>query len=127
MSTGPKPAIVPATELLEEKVTQHIIGAAIEVHRHLGPGLLESAYEECLCHELTLRQLRFRRQVELPVVYKSVALDCGYRMDVLVEDRVIVELKCVESSTSRSSRPTTHISQTQRQASWLDNSTSTFP
>ena len=97
MSTGPKPAIVPATELLEEKLTQHIIGAAIEVHRHLGPGLLESAYQECLCHELTLRRLPFRCQVDLPVVYESVALDCGYRMDLLIEDRVVVELKCVEA------------------------------
>ncbi len=90
MSTGPKPAIVPATQLLEEKLTQQIIGAAIEVHRYLGPGLLESAYEECLCHELTLRRLSFRRQVDLPVVYKNISLDCGYRMDLLVEDRVLL-------------------------------------
>ena len=78
-------------------MTEQIIGAAIEVHRHLGPGLLESAYEECLCHELQLRGLSFRRQVNLPVIYKGVALDCGYKMDLVVEDRVVIELKCVES------------------------------
>jgi GxxExxY protein len=77
-------------------ITERIIGGAIEVHRHLGPGLLESAYEECLCHELALAGLRFERQVPLPVLYKTVHVDCGYRIDVLVEDRVIVELKCVE-------------------------------
>ena len=77
-------------------ITEQIIGAAIEVHRALGPGLLESAYEDCLCHELTLRELRFRRQVPLPIVYKSVHLDCGYRIDIVVENLVIVELKTVE-------------------------------
>lgn len=71
--------------------------AAIEVHRELGPGLLESAYEECLCYELSLRRLRFERQVELPVRYKAVALDCGYRMDIVVEGLVLIELKAVES------------------------------
>jgi GxxExxY protein len=78
------------------QLTGRIIGAAIEVHRGLGPGLLESAYEECMCHELHLRQIPFRRQVELPVVYKNVRLDCGYRMDLLVDDAVVVELKAVE-------------------------------
>jgi len=82
--------------LLEEELTQEIIGAAIEVHRVLGPGLLESAYEECLCHELSLRDLSFSRQVELPVVYKGIKLDCGYRMDMVVEGRVLLELKTVE-------------------------------
>ena len=77
-------------------VTNLISGAAIEVHRHLGPGLLESAYEECLCHELHLRGIPFRRQVSLPVTYKGVNLDCGYRIDVIVEDEIILELKCVE-------------------------------
>ena len=76
--------------------TGHIIGAAIEVHRHLGPGLLESAYEECLCHELHLRGLEFKRQVELPVLYKGLKLDCGYKMDLMVQDTVILELKVVE-------------------------------
>jgi GxxExxY protein len=78
------------------QLTRQIIGAAIEVHRELGPGLLESAYEECLCHELRLRGLAFERQVPLPLVYKGVKLDCGYRIDVLVERRVVVEVKSVE-------------------------------
>jgi GxxExxY protein len=76
--------------------TSLIIGAAIEVHRVLGPGLLESAYEECLCHELHLRGIGFRRQVELPVEYKGINLDCGYRVDLIVQEEVIVELKCLE-------------------------------
>jgi len=82
--------------LLHEELTQQIIGAAIEVHKALGLGLLESAYEECLCHELTLRHLSFQRQIPVPVKYKDVNLDCGYRIDILVEDTVILELKCVE-------------------------------
>ena len=82
--------------LLEEQLTEQIIGSAIEVHRELGPGLLESAYEECLCHEFHLRNLTFKRQVDLPVVYKGVSLNCGYRIDLIVEDLVVVELKSVE-------------------------------
>jgi GxxExxY protein len=83
--------------MLEEKeLTELIIGACIEVHKQVGPGLLESAYEHFLCHELSLRGLRVARQVELPVVYKGVRLDCGYRIDIVVEDRVILELKAVE-------------------------------
>jgi GxxExxY protein len=84
------------SKLLHENLTEQVIGAAIEVHRALGPGLLESAYEECLCHELHLRGLTFRRQVSLPVEFKGIHLDCGYRMDIVVEDLVILELKCVE-------------------------------
>jgi len=80
-------------------LTEAIIGSAIEVHRILGPGLLESAYEECLCHELTLRKLRFERQVDLPVEYKGIHLDCGYRIDLVVENTVVVELKCAEKIT----------------------------
>ena len=76
--------------------TSPIIGAAIEVHRHLGPGLLESTYEECLCHELHLRGLDFKRQLELPVLYKGLKLDCGYRIDIIVQDEVVLELKSVE-------------------------------
>ena len=78
------------------KTTETIIGAAIEVHRHLGPGLLESAYEECLCEELTLRKIPFKRQLALPVIYKNKKLDIGYRIDLLVNDEVVVELKTVE-------------------------------
>ena len=83
-------------ELVHERLTEQIIGAAIEVHKELGPGLMESAYEECLCHELRIRGLDFRRQVELPVRYKGLSLACGYRLDLLVEDAVVVELKCLD-------------------------------
>ena len=82
--------------LENDLLTEKIIGAAIEVHRVLGPGLLESAYEECLCHELRLRGVAFTRQQPLPVVYKGIHLDCGYRMDVVVESQVVVELKTVD-------------------------------
>jgi GxxExxY protein len=77
-------------------LTEQIIGAAIEVHRALGPGLLESAYEECLCVELGLRGIRFQSQVGLPVVYKKHRADTGYRLDLIVEDSVVVEIKAVE-------------------------------
>ena len=78
------------------EITDRVIGAAIEVHRHLGPGLLESAYEECLCYELSRSGLRFERQVPLPVEYKGLRLDCAYRLDLLVEGSVLVELKAIE-------------------------------
>lgn len=80
----------------DDLLTRQVIGFAIDVHRELGPGLLESAYEECLCFELKHNGLSFKRQVPLPVVYKSVRLDCGYRIDVVVQDQVILELKTVE-------------------------------
>ena len=73
-----------------------VIGACIEVHRQLGPGLLESVYEQCLCHELWLRGVRFRRQISVPVFYKDLLLDCGYRVDLVVEGQLVVELKSVE-------------------------------
>lgn len=79
------------------EVAHSVIGACIEIHRALGPGLLESAYSECLCHELTLRGLVFERELSVPVRYKNVNLDCGYRIDLLVERSVVVELKAVES------------------------------
>ena len=82
--------------LLDEELTRQIIGAAIEVHRQLGPGMLESTYEACLCHELTKRGLAARRQVKLPVVYDGVRIECGYVIDLLVEDKVIIEIKSVE-------------------------------
>ena len=81
----------------ENQITKLVIGFAIEVHRALGPGLLESAYEECLCYELAQGGIPFLRQVPLPVRYKGVTLDCGYRMDLLIDDLVVVELKAVES------------------------------
>jgi GxxExxY protein len=76
--------------------TQSIIGACIEVHRHLGPGLLESAYEACVCRELSNRLVPFERQRPLPIEYKGELLECGYRLDIVVDGRIIVELKAVE-------------------------------
>jgi GxxExxY protein len=81
----------------EEKTTEAIIGAAIEVHRNLGPGLLEGVYQSCLAQEMLLRGLSFEREVALPVRYKGIDLDCGYRMDFMVEKTVVVELKTVDS------------------------------
>ena len=78
------------------KLSSKIIGSAIEVHKVLGPGLLESTYEECLCHELNLQGLAFERQKPLPITYKDRKLDCGYRLDILVEDKIILELKSCE-------------------------------
>ena len=83
-------------KLLHEDLTERVIGAAIEVHRALGPGLLESAYEECLCHEFHLQGISFERQRPLPVEYKGVRLDCGYRIDLLVDGKLVVELKSIE-------------------------------
>ncbi len=77
-------------------LTREVISAAIEVHRTLGPGLLESAYEECLCREFDLREIPYQRQKELPVEYKGMQLDCGYRLDLLVANTLILELKSCE-------------------------------
>ena len=79
-----------------DQLSRRIIGAAIEVHRHLGPGLLESAYEACLAFELRQAGFRVEEQVALPIVYKQVKLDCGYRLDLVVEDDIILEIKAVE-------------------------------
>ena len=79
-----------------DQLTEIVIGLAIEVHRHLGPGLLESAYEECLSYEIQQSSLSHRRQVPLPVSYKNVRLECGYRIDIVVADRLVIELKTVE-------------------------------
>ena len=83
-----------------DQITRRIIGAAIEVHRHLGPGLLESAYESCLVFELKELGFAVEQQKPLPVTYKGMVLDCGYRLDLVVEDEVIVELKAVEQLTA---------------------------
>lgn len=80
-----------------DEISGQVIGAAIAVHRELGPGLLESAYEACLVHELRQRRIHVEQQVPQPVFYKGLQLECGYRLDLLVEDRVIVELKAVEA------------------------------
>lgn len=77
-------------------MTEKIIGCAIEVHKGIGPGLLESAYVECLCFELSQAGLSFERQVPLPVIYKGVSLDCGYRLDLIVEGQIILEIKAVD-------------------------------
>jgi GxxExxY protein len=78
------------------QLTGQIIGAAIEVHKTLGPGLLETAYEECLCRELSLRGFSYERQKEVPVKYKGVRLDCGYRLDIVVSESVVLELKACD-------------------------------
>jgi GxxExxY protein len=83
--------------LVHEELTEQIIGAAIDVHRHLGPGLLESAYRVCLIYELKQRGLAVRGEVPMPLVYKEVRLDVGYRLDLLVEDAVVVEVKAVKA------------------------------
>jgi len=80
----------------ESGLGERVIGLSIDVHRHLGPGLLESAYEECLCFELAQAGIAYGRQVPLPIVYKDIRLDCGYRMDIVVEKEIIVEIKAVE-------------------------------
>ena len=82
--------------MTDNEITHAIIDAAMEVHKHLGPGLLESTYEACLAHELLLRNLRIERQKPIPVVYKQSKLECGYRIDLLVEGKIVVELKSVE-------------------------------
>ncbi len=87
-------------EYPERKLTEEIIGAAIEVHRFLGPGLLETAYQACMERELDLRKIRFEKQKSLPIEYKGVKLDCEYRIDLLVENKIVVELKTVEALAS---------------------------
>lgn len=84
-------------EFKHQDLTRTIIGCAIEVHKFLGPGLLESAYEECLTYELIKAGLNIERQKAVPVVYKEIKLECGYRMDILIENTVVVELKTVEA------------------------------
>jgi len=82
------------------QLSSKIIGAAIEVHKNLGPGLLESAYEECLCHELSIHGMSFEKQKSLPINYKGKRLDCGYRLDIVVENAIILELKSCEKIES---------------------------
>ncbi|MDX2188375.1 MAG: GxxExxY protein [Bacteroidota bacterium] len=82
--------------MTENDITSKIIGCAIEVHRELGPGLLESAYEECLYYELKSNGILVSKQVPMPLIYKDIRMDCGYRIDLLVENKIIVEIKAVE-------------------------------
>jgi GxxExxY protein len=79
-----------------EELSEQVLGCAIEVHRQLGPGLLESTYEQCLAYELSELEIPFKLQVALPVEYKQIKLDCGYRIDLLIDDRIVVELKSVD-------------------------------
>jgi GxxExxY protein len=81
----------------ENEITRAVMGAAIEVHKHLGPGLLESAYEEALCRELSWRKIKFERQKHMPMEYEGVKLDCGYRLDLLSENKVVVGAKAVDA------------------------------
>ncbi len=83
-------------KLVHGGLTREVIGAAMEVHAALGPGLLESAYESCLAHELLLREIPIRRQLELPLQYKQARVDCGFRIDLLAANEIVVELKCIE-------------------------------
>ena len=85
------------SEYIYSELTREIIAAAMEVHSHLGPGMLESAYEECLSFELENRGIKINRQAPIPVVYKDIKLECGYRADIIVDGKVILELKSVEA------------------------------
>ncbi|HEY2018024.1 MAG TPA: GxxExxY protein [Bryobacteraceae bacterium] len=111
-----------APDLSDNALTGRIIGAAIEVHRHLGPGLLESAYEECLCYELSQMGLHFERQVHLPINYKGIKLQCAHRMDLIVEDTVIVEIKATENvAPIHSSQLLTYLKFSQKRVGLLIN------
>ncbi|MBP1771749.1 MAG: hypothetical protein H6P99_912 [Holophagaceae bacterium] len=83
-------------DLIHGEITEKVLGAAIEVHKHLGPGLLESTYEACLCHEFALRGLSFQRQVHLPLEYKGLHVGAAFRLDLVIEGKIIVELKSQE-------------------------------
>jgi GxxExxY protein len=102
MADKSKPGNTETAEIrpvVENVLTDQIIGCAIEVHRHLGPGLLEAVYEECLCYELSQLGLRFQRQVHLPLSYKGIKLDCGHKLDLVVEDSIVLEVKSIEDLT----------------------------
>jgi GxxExxY protein len=96
VSGQPIATVLDVPELKTSPLVHSVIGAAIAVHRALGPGLLDAAYEECLACEMTRRGIAWRRQVALPVIYESVKVDCGFRVDFVVEDRLLLELKSVE-------------------------------
>ena len=85
--------------MTEDKISNIVIGCAIEVHKNLGPGLLESAYQECLSHEIKKQGLKVEKEKALPIIYKEIRLDHGYRIDLLVENKVVIELKTVEALT----------------------------
>lgn len=109
-------------EFKHQNLTGNIIGSAIEVHKFLGPGLLESAYEECLTYELLKTGLYIERQKAVPVVYKEIKLECGYRMDILVENTVVVELKTVETLNEvHEAQILTYMKFSQKQVGFLIN------
>lgn len=109
-------------EFKHQNLTGNIIGCAIEVHKFLGPGLLESAYEECLTYELLKTGLYIERQKAVPVVYKEIKLECGYRMDILVENTVVVELKTVETLNEvHEAQILTYMKFSQKQVGFLIN------
>ncbi len=85
--------------IIENDLSNKIIGCAIEVHKQLGPGLLESAYKECLMHELSISGLKIQKEKPVPIIYKDIKLDHGYRIDLLVENKVVIEIKTVENFT----------------------------
>jgi len=85
--------------MTERELTERVIGCAIEVHRTLGPGLLESTYQQCLAHELGVQEIPFASELDLPIDYKGIKLNCGYRLDLMVDGRLIVELKAVDEVT----------------------------
>jgi GxxExxY protein len=91
---------IPPRSMAFSELSHRVVGCAIEVHRELGPGLLESTYEQCLAHEFKLNGIDFKLQHPLPVVFKGICLDCGYRVDILVEDEIILELKSVDAIKS---------------------------
>lgn len=104
------------------QITEQIIGAAIEVHRALGPGLLESAYEECLARELALRQIPFERQKPIPLTYKDAVIDIGFRLDLIVDGQVVVELKAVDAlQPIHEAQVLTYLKLTGKQAALLIN------
>jgi len=104
------------------QITEQIIGAAIEVHRALGPGLLESAYEECLARELALRQIPFERQKPIPLTYKDAVIDIGFRLDMIVDSQVVVELKAVDAlQPIHEAQVLTYLKLTGKQAALLIN------
>ncbi len=108
--------------LLYEELTGQIISAAIEVHQQLGPGLLESSYQQCLCHELNLRSLAFQTELDLPVEYKGIKLACGYRIDLLVDEKIVVELKAIEQLTKvHEAQLLTYLKLSQKQIGFLMN------
>jgi GxxExxY protein len=87
-------------EYKSDPLIPEIIGAAIEVHKQIGPGLLESVYEHCLCHELFTKSIEFKRQVPIPILYKGVKLNCGFRADLLIQDKIIIEIKSIDKLAS---------------------------